>query len=499
MKRIVRLIGIWFVLIMFLAVSGKSYSEEIDFRYIDSVTYHLYINQSWDSLIDIGKKAIRNHIDYYYLRVRMADAYNAREQYILSAQSFEKALAFNQADPYASEGLYYAYLKAGKISRAYQLSAKFNENLKKRMGISLKTIDFLDVFGGYVFSNNMAINESIELLSPQTNDGKQTLYGDEQYVHAGLLFNVTPSFRFYTGVNYIGIDKKNRFEYKVLKTEKLPPVQGTGGWVNYRYETVPVSDDQSFDGCIKQYELYLNAALVLEKAWTVSLFSNLLYINTPVVAQQRTQINMTDTLRFHPTTGHVIWTNYPEGSVDFIQKDSSFMNWVAGFELQKDFGLASLGLSATYSELSGAKQAQLGISCFYYPLGSTKLYGQTALTGFFESNGVLGDDQRLLFHQMIGVKLFPETWLEAELLSGNLNNANIKQASVTYNLPEKINFIAGIKLHIFATEKLEINLLYNYSDKNGFYSNQDVNNSEFNTFTFSYYSQSIIGGLKWTF
>jgi hypothetical protein len=100
---------------------------------------------------------------------------------------------------------------------------------------------------------------------------------------------------------------------------------------------------------------------------------------------------------------------------------------------------------------------------------------------------------------MIGVKLIPKTWLEAEFLSGNLNNANIKQASVTYNLPEKINFIAGINLHIFATEKLEIKLIYNYSDKNGFYRNQDVNSGETNTFSFSYYTQSIIGGLKWTF
>jgi hypothetical protein len=89
--------------------------------------------------------------------------------------------------------------------------------------------------------------------------------------------------------------------------------------------------------------------------------------------------------------------------------------------------------------------------------------------------------------------------MEAEFLSGNLNNVNIKQASVIYNLPEKVNFITGLNLHIFATDKLEISLIYNYSDKSGFYSNQNINNDEINNYSFSYQTQSIIGGLKWTF
>jgi len=84
-------------------------------------------------------------------------------------------------------------------------------------------------------------------------------------------------------------------------------------------------------------------------------------------------------------------------------------------------------------------------------------------------------------------------------LSGNLNNVNIKQALVVYNLPEKINFIAGINLHIFATKNLEISLIYNYSDKEGIYKSRKLYNDEEIAYSFNYQTQSIIGGIKWTF
>lgn len=499
MKRFKSITGFWLGTILFVGASLTASSQQMDYRNVDSSTYQLYIHQSWDSLIEIGKTAIRNNTDYYYLRMRMAEAYNAKEQYILSAQSFEKAREFNQSDPNASAGLYYAYLNSGRKTQAYHLSEQFAESLKQKLSIKPKIVDFTDVFGGYIFSNNAAKNGDIILLDTLTNYGEQALFGDEKYIHAGLMFNLTPSISLYAGGSLIDIAKTNRFQYKTQNINKAPPTQGPGGWINYRYFGEVEEHEQSFDVQIKQYELYLNGKLQLDQGWAVNLFTNLLFINSPIVQQIRSGESVTDTLRYHPNTGQVIWTTFQQEQLDLIEKDSSFVNWVAGFNLQKDFGLINLGLSGTYSEISGAQQAQMVLSFFYYPLGSTKLYGKTELTGFFEFNGYLGDDQRLIFNQLIGVKLFTKTWLEAQYLSGNLNNTNIKQASVVYNLPEKVNFIAGLNLHIFATDHLEISLIYNYSDKNGLYSNQDINNGEINNYSFNYQTQSIIGGIKWTF
>ena len=114
MKRLTRITGFWLGTLLFAGVSITALGQQMDYRYVDSSTYQLYIHQSWDSLIEIGKTAIKNNIDYYYLRMRMAEAYNAKEQYLLSAQSFEKAREFNHSDPNASAGLYFAYLNSGK-------------------------------------------------------------------------------------------------------------------------------------------------------------------------------------------------------------------------------------------------------------------------------------------------------------------------------------------------------------------------------------------------
>ncbi|MEE4260061.1 MAG: hypothetical protein V2I62_09890 [Bacteroidales bacterium] len=499
MKRFKSITGFWLGTILFVGASLTASGQQMDYRYVDSATYQLYIHQSWDSLIEIGKTAIRNNTDYYYLRMRMAEAYNAKEQYLLSAQSFEKAREFNQSDPNASAGLYYAYLNSGKKTQAYHLSEQFAESLKQKLSIKPKIVDFTDVFGGYIFSNNAAKNGDIILLDTLTSYGEQALFGDEKYIHAGLMFNLTPSISLYAGGSFIDIAKTTRFQYHLINTGKSPPIDGPGGWINYQYFPIVLEFEETFVSNIKQYELYFNGKLQLDQGWAVNLFTNLLFINTPVIRQVRYAENIRDTLRYNPMNGNIQMITYQDEKIDFIESDSSFVNWLVGFNLQKDFGLINLGLTGTYSELSGAQQGQVGLSCFYYPLGSTKLYGKTELTGFFEFNEYLGDDQRLIFNQLIGVKLFTKTWLEAQYLSGNLNNTNIKQGSGIYNLPEKVNFIAGLNLHIFATDHLEISLIYNYSDKNGLYSNQDINNGEINNYSFNYQTQSVIGGIKWTF
>jgi len=442
----------WLFSVLMISYFLPGYAGEINYPYVDSVTYHHYVNQNWDSLIIIGKKAIENNIDYYYLRMRMGAAYNAKEKYASSAKCFKKALEFNQFDSYANSNLYYSYLNMGKNSRAYRLSENFSENLKQSMGIKPKPLELIDLFGGYTFSNNTDKNNDIELLNTQSDIGKQIIIGDQKYLHAGLMFNIKPALSLYVGGSFIDIAKRTRFEY----TEQL------------------YQNEKSFDSYIKQYEFYLNGKIQLDKGWALNLFTNLLYISTPII-------------------------EYQEQNFKFIEKDSSFVNWVAGINLQKDFDFVTISAFGTVSGLSSGQQGQLGLSCFYYPLGSTKLYGQTEFTGFFESGGLYGNDQRLLFHQMIGIKLFNKTWLEAEYLSGNLNNVNIKQALVVYNLPEKINFIAGINLYIFATKNLEISLIYNYSDKEGIYKSRKLYSDEEIAYSFSYQTQSIIGGIKWTF
>ena len=41
---------------------------------VDTNTYNLYLEKDWDELIREGKRALRQDIDYYYLRMRIGIA-----------------------------------------------------------------------------------------------------------------------------------------------------------------------------------------------------------------------------------------------------------------------------------------------------------------------------------------------------------------------------------------------------------------------------------------
>ena len=100
---------------------------------------------------------------------------------------------------------------------------------------------------------------------------------------------------------------------------------------------------------------------------------------------------------------------------------------------------------------------------------------------------------------MLGFKLSKKTWLEGEFYSGNLNNVNIKQAAIVYNLPDKINYTLGINLHIFVNQHLSVHLMYDYYSKSGYYNNNAGDDDELNEYITDYQTHNIIGGLKWVF
>ncbi|MDA3894242.1 MAG: tetratricopeptide repeat protein, partial [Salinivirgaceae bacterium] len=86
-------------IILFLAIiifAISAYSQEVEnATTIDKDTYILWLAKDWDRLITIGKTAIKNEVDFYYLRVRMGIAYFEKKNYHKAIYHFEKAYKFN--------------------------------------------------------------------------------------------------------------------------------------------------------------------------------------------------------------------------------------------------------------------------------------------------------------------------------------------------------------------------------------------------------------------
>jgi hypothetical protein len=106
-----------------------------DFTYVDSLTYKYYNAGNWDSLIKLGNEAIRNNIDYKYLRQRMGYACFVNGDNSAARIHFEKAFSFDSFDQFTLEYLYYTYLNTGKSDYTGKLVKNFSPELKKRLQV----------------------------------------------------------------------------------------------------------------------------------------------------------------------------------------------------------------------------------------------------------------------------------------------------------------------------------------------------------------------------
>ena len=476
--------------------------EKVNFWQIDSTTYSLYQNGNWKQLLKTGRLALQNDIDYYYLRMRMGIANFSQEKYAFAANHFEKALGFNKNDPAAMYYLYDSYVYSGKQKRANRFSESFYPRQKKELGIDIKPLSATDFYGGYIFSNNAGKNGNTDLLTggDTIRFGEQLMLGDEMYFHAGLDFNISPSFTFYAGLSYINIQKQTRFQdkmdrYYVSSTVHLP----NGGYINNFSKRTELHEN-TFDGYIRQTELYLNARLQRDRGVSFNLFLNLLFINMNNVDVEYVTYIRQDTLGYDANANRYLMIGHDESDYKFSENRLSFANWVFGFNFQKDFNAVIVDWNATMSRINQLTQFQTSLSATYYPLGSMKLYGTTGVLLFYEPQAELFEDAgSVVFNQAIGFKLTGNLWLEGELIYGNLRNANIKQGSVVYNLPDKTNYSVGLKLYIFVSSHLSFDLIYSYNDKTGNYKSYSKDLESFNQYSTNYQTHNLIGGIKWTF
>lgn len=485
--------------VIILCFSFGSYGQnEVNYKYVDSLTYQLYLHQKWNEIPKVAKLGFKNDIDYFYLRMRKGIAESEEEKYIFALTDFAKALQFNEQDASAKSYYYFTLINAGRTTRANRFSRNFSENQKKAMGISINTFENADFFAGFLYSNNFKKNGSIDLLqNGSASFGEQLLFGNQIYLHGGAQWNFTPSLSLYSGFSYLNIAKRNRYQY-TLERYHIAFVQHgpAGGYVNI-YELADEDFETTFNNNINQEEIYLNGKLQLDKGWSVNLFANIIFIQLTKHKKILSSSIQSDTLGYDALNGRYTFVDFLEYDYIFMASDSSFVNWVTGFNLQKDFNFLTVDLGATYSKLNNTNPFQASLSTTYYPLGNFSFYGKSGLTFFNQTADSTETNQRLIFQQMLGVKLSDKIWIEGEFASGNLQNVNIKQASVVFNLPEKINFLAGLKLHIFVNKHIVVSLMYDFMDRMGYYFNNSGDPNMLNAYTTHYQTQNFIGGIKW--
>lgn len=136
-----------YILILLLNFSyAAKGQEELNFQFVDTLTYYYYEKGDWENLIILGSAAIKEGIDYKYLRQRLGYACLISGDYIGSLRHFEKALKYDSFDAFTLAYLYYSnlYLLRQESAGYYvkRLSADQRKTYRIKQFKLIESIDF---------------------------------------------------------------------------------------------------------------------------------------------------------------------------------------------------------------------------------------------------------------------------------------------------------------------------------------------------------------------
>ncbi len=455
MKNCFVLFLVYFLLLTVSSNAGKN----LDFQTVDMLTYRCFEEKKWDSVIVVGKQALHQDIDYYYLRVRLGIAYFEKQEYIPATVHLRKARQFNSGDPMVSDYLYRAYVYTNRNEEAHILEETFREEDRETTGSESGSLELVHFESGYTLSGNNSPKNLPMLMGRDSIYGEQDLYGNNFYTNLGLKLKVSNRISISMAYTYLNFTKTKYIQYGRAE-DHLISITDTIWGKNYNYTFPWVIYDTSFRYHVSQHEVHLGATVTLPDGFKIMPAIHWIHVSYPVINSRFRVDSIQDTARY-TTIDNVYHTFlFARANYSFDRKDTSFNNWVASLTITKYLGIFNIGVSGSWSNLNNKKQIQAGLILTYYPLGNLNFYGTSTITGFFQ-----GKETRLLLSQLVGVKVTPWLWLEGNFYYGDYTNANIFNGSIVYNNTGIIDYRAGANLVFVVNKHIYLSLLYQYFRK----------------------------------
>jgi tetratricopeptide (TPR) repeat protein len=496
-----RIIFVVFVLSFSLFALPVHSSETIDYQTVESQTYRLFLEQKWDSVIVIGKQALQENLDYFYLRLRIGISYYELQKYIQAIEHLRKAREFNSMDPVAIEYLYQSYVHSGRDGDANALIPGMSSTTKEKLQIDPDLLEQVHFESGYTISSDRDPENLATLMGSDSIYGEEDLYGNNLYSNLGLKLRLSHRVGLSMAYNYLNFNKTKYIQYGRSEAI-LDSIINKPFSKDYFYSYPWKIYDTSFKYQVKQHEGYLNASVIIP--WGIKIIPaiHFLHVSYTAVNPSYRVDSISDTAYYFRPDSTYHMFRYPSVVYSFTEKDTSFNNWVVSLGLSRDFGIFNIGLNGSWSNLNGKNQEQVGASLTYYPMGTINYYGTTAATGFFQ-----GKDKRLLLSQVIGAKITPWLWAEGNFYYGDYTNANIFNGSIVYNNTGIIDYRGGATLMFILGKHIRLSLIYQYFRKESqqlyYIKTGDPVTKEINeiqqTKNNPYNTNTIIGGITWKF
>jgi hypothetical protein len=168
----------YIIFMMFVICTTLNGQEPLDFSKVDSLTFNYYKSGEWDKLINFSNEALRQGIDYKYLRQRMGYAYFNEHRYFDSRYNFIKALSYDSYDQFSLEFLYYSDIYTGKEEYFGSYASRLKPETRKSLPKSFKPVESIDF--EYDFK-----------------DVDSKLRSNAQYYRVGITTKITDRLRLY--------------------------------------------------------------------------------------------------------------------------------------------------------------------------------------------------------------------------------------------------------------------------------------------------------------
>jgi len=428
--------------------------DTLNSNYVDTKTYDYYLSKNWNSLIELGKKAHKNDIDFYYLQVRMGIAYYEKEKYRKAIKHFEKALKENENDALLSEYLYYSYLFSGREQDALAFSRKISKNLRKKIGIKQPIVKNINVSGFYLTNNKK------EKLLERDIDGEDNIYGMQQF----------DKYR-----SSYGIGLENRIGRKILISYNFSQA--------FSSETQQIAYNESnyfFNINNSQNKYYAKTKLNIAKGFNFTTAFNYLQISTNTnnldISSESSNLITHNTSNIFDTVYQVnavldvydtIFDYNKTYSHKITDTANNWNDYAVAFSLWKDFKNIKLGFHYSKYKLNGYNFSQPAISLVYYPLSNINLYFATNINNQLSRSDSSSEQKRgrfnnnFVFSQTAGFKITDNIWSELYYKQGDLKNYADNNAFTIYNIADGIKKEAGAELtFLMFKNKLKFTLSY---------------------------------------
>lgn len=437
-------IRLFIILIILFFCSLNLFSQsKYNSKTVDSETYYLYIDKKWKPLISEGKEALKNNIDFFYLRMRLGIAYYEQGKYIKAAEHFNKAYNFNQYDTLCNEYLYYSNLFSGRKKQAGLFVDRISRERKNKLGIKKYLFINANLSSTYIF------NQDFENIKKNNIGGIDKIFGEQ------LIFQNLDLYNISYGLN---LSKRISFYNSVCKLH-----------INKTKQILYESDLYEFKNDVDEYQIYFRLNYLFNNDFKINAAINTIFTKQTLTSLQEIKTLVNVPFKFVDNITHQIVNdtiyNFPEFSYDFFDFYKNTWSWVGFIGLSKSFSIFDINLFSTYSNINNGRQFQLGGSLKVYPLGNTNLY----LSGEFIYQSEFGDEKLetentgYLFKNNIGFRALNIGWIYATYAFGEIRNFNSNFAMDIFDSGDMIKQKAEIGIQFPINLNLNLFLQYSYS------------------------------------